>query len=669
MEAGIFFENVKLWWMLLPFLLLAGYEAWQRRAPGWLVLIRGSWIVGLVFLLADLQQMLSREWSQAKPIRVLIDRSDSIMRIPDRQKKSEMFFNEIKEWSEKEGQPIETYIFSDSLISNPQSQLGVPPFSEWTSLVDISQFPRSTANIILLSDGNFRYSGLPQDRIFGVQIGEPDEKDLWIESAPNVLTAFLKNRVNFQVSVGQIGFQNTEAEIFLKRGAEILDRRKFQLNSRLEVVDLSYFPEKMGEDIFTIELKPLEGEISTINNTTYTRIRTVRDKIRILHISGKPSMDLKAWRLFLTKQPDVDLVSFYILRSLDDDPGAKSHELSLIPFPYEELFTTELEKFDLVILQNFNFNLYFQPFYLRNLANFVESGGALLMMGGDQSFQNYRFSPLAPILPVSFRSGAYETGRYGLSPIKAHPITDGLQPSMRALSWNSRHDLLEKKSATHLFSFLDEVPLLSINDYGRGRVVTLNTDESWRLHFEQPGDSLLFGKLARRLIQWLTFDPEMEPKKILSSSWRIGENVNLRLSDGRAVDWRVTFGSKSWNFTGQSQVDFKVEQPGIYEVFISELNETYRFETEEKPWLFEWRYLISQNQNLKQMAKQTDGNFYEWKNRRFVLQKSLDGRQIIAASSQSWLKLDSYWLWIFLASIILVLCLDFFLRKKFGWDL
>ena len=668
-DQNLFFENPLIFWLLIPLTVLIFLELRSRKNPWWLIGIRGIWVLGIIFLIADLQRVVSREWSQSKSIRVLIDRSESVTKIPDRKERTEVFFEELKEWASQADQSIDTFIFSDTLVPNLSNSLGQAPFSEWTSIEGLQNLAPTGGATVVLSDGVLSSPKFGQENVYTVQLGEDSEKDLWIENAPSVLTAFLKNRIDFPVTINQRGFSGKQAEVSLKLGSEIISQKNVTLAEESKLIELSYFPEKMGEEIFTIEIKPIQGEISAINNQTYLRIRTVRDKIRILHISGKPSLYLKSWRLFLTRQPDVDLVSFYILRSLDDDPAAKSHELSLIPFPYEDLFTTELEKFDLVILQNFNFNLYFQAFYLQNLARFVESGGALLMMGGDQSFQNYRFSPLAKLMPFSFNSGEYGSGSYRIELPMKHPITEGLEKSMSAVQWGSRHDVRVKDSSLNLINFSDGIPLLSLSEFGKGRVVALNTDESWRLYFEQPGDFVSFGKLARRLTQWLTFDPEMEAKKISSSSWRIGQPVSLSVSDNQRVDWVVRQKEKIWEFPNQSKIQFKVESAGVYEVSISSLKEVFRFETEEKPWLYEWKNLLSKNDILKEIADSSQGNFYSWENRKNVFHKSLGGQQIIASTTNSWLQMDSLWLWVVLASIILFLCLDFFLRKKFSWDL
>jgi hypothetical protein len=200
--------------------------------------------------------------------------------------------------------------------------------------------------------------------ILSLNLGEESEKDIWFESVPQVATAFLKNRIKIPIVLGQKGLKGKTVTLEHFRGADLLESKEVTLDADRVSIELTHFPERMGEAFHFLRISGVPGELSTLNNLMGFRVRTVRDKIRLLHIGGKPSVDLKTWRYFLTRQPDVDLVSFYILRSMEDDPQARPSELSLIPFPYEELFSTELPKFDLVILQNFDFTLYFQSFYL-----------------------------------------------------------------------------------------------------------------------------------------------------------------------------------------------------------------------------------------------------------------------------------------------------------------
>ena len=104
-------------------------------------------------------------------------------------------------------------------------------------------------------------------------------------------------------------------------------------------------------------------------------------------LNGRPSWDSRFLREVLSNHPKVDLLSFFILRTLDDDVASPTSELSLIPFPTNLLFNDYLNSFDLIVFQNFSYKPFIDKGYLTNIKNFVESGGAFVMIGGELSFQ------------------------------------------------------------------------------------------------------------------------------------------------------------------------------------------------------------------------------------------------------------------------------------------
>ena len=122
------------------------------------------------------------------------------------------------------------------------------------------------------------------------------------------------------------------------------------------------------------------------NNTRSFVVRVIRDKIRVLQVSGAPSWDVRALRQMLKSNPNVDLISFFILRTQDSISLVPNDEMSLIPFPTRELFEQQLPSFDLIILQNFEFRPYGIGDYLENIRSYVEGGGGLAMLGGAVSF-------------------------------------------------------------------------------------------------------------------------------------------------------------------------------------------------------------------------------------------------------------------------------------------
>ena len=101
--------------------------------------------------------------------------------------------------------------------------------------------------------------------------------------------------------------------------------------------------------------------------------------------------------LLAAGNPNIDLIAFYILRTRDDMLfDVAQDELSLIPFPVEDLFGPELETFDLIIFQDFNFEPFFPRTYLENIKTYVQKGGGFMMLGGRGSFGTggYAATPL-----------------------------------------------------------------------------------------------------------------------------------------------------------------------------------------------------------------------------------------------------------------------------------
>ena len=78
-----------------------------------------------------------------------------------------------------------------------------------------------------------------------------------------------------------------------------------------------------------------------------------RQRVRLLHVAGRPTYDVRSLRRWLKSDESVDLVAFFILRTDEDNPmTSDDSELALIPFPVDELFTEHLPSFDAVVLQD-----------------------------------------------------------------------------------------------------------------------------------------------------------------------------------------------------------------------------------------------------------------------------------------------------------------------------
>lgn len=674
MEQGssAFFQNswaLGLWAVALAFVFA---EVFLKKQISLSTAFRVLWISSLAWLVGDWTFVQNSKWSQPEAIKVFIDRSDSIAKLPERKSVVENMVKEIRAWSTEKRLPLRIYSFADHLLEESD---GV----QWGSFSSLIQPIEEVASAqegvnILISDGLWTDRARFRSPTYVLGVGSESERDIWVERIQPVFTAFLKNRLKVPVVVGQKGFEGKRISVELWISGEKNAETEVKLSGSETSIDFSYFPERMGEQTGLIKIASVDGELSSLNNEVPFKIRTVRDKIRVLHVCGKPSLDLKAWRAFLTRQPDVDLVSFYILRTLNDDPEAKNSELSLIPFPYEDLFSTELEKFDVVILQNFDFNLYFPPFYLANLARFVSQGGSLMMIGGDQGFDRYQNSPLDPLMPFTF--GLYSDFEEKISSLEisqTHPILSGLEADFKLPTWTARHRISTKSAAATLLRFQhSDIPFFALRDVDKGRILAINSDELWKLQMQPFQRSPVFGKLARRILQYLTFDPEMNPKTILTSAWKVGQEVQIELANHEKTNWKLrslAFEPLTARWNNESQIHFRVPFPGVFEATADAVSEQSLFLTEEQPWTGEWRHLVADHQKLKEVAQESGGKFFTVDRLKELLDQPLSGRQMVSARTSSWSHQSSSRAWIFLICAILFLCADFYFRKRNHWDL
>ncbi|HVH42291.1 MAG TPA: vWA domain-containing protein, partial [Labilithrix sp.] len=151
-------------------------------------------------------------------------------------------------------------------------------------------------------------------------------------------------------------------------------------------VDLSVTLERAGTRIIEIAITPPSGDTIPENDHRILTFVVARERVRVLHVAGRPTNDVRALRQWLKSDASVDVVAFFILRTQSDNPNAPQEDLSLIPFPVDELFTEHLPSFDAVVLQDFDAQPYGLEKHLPQLARYVRSGGGLIMVGGQNSF-------------------------------------------------------------------------------------------------------------------------------------------------------------------------------------------------------------------------------------------------------------------------------------------
>ncbi len=299
-----------------------------------------------------------------------------------------------------------------------------------------------------------------------------------------------------------------------------------------ELLDLPLVLDHAGANVVQITVAPLPGELTQANNTAVLSVNGLRDRLRVLLVSGKPHAGERTWRNLLKSDPAVDLVHFTILRPQEAQGGVPVDELALIAFPTEELFQDKIGEFDLIIFDRYAERGLLPAAYFDNIRRYVQDGGALLVAAGPEyaTVESLWQSPLREILP------ARPTGRVLDQPFTPyltdeglrHPVTQGLPGAPVDIEadgaasarpgWGRWLRLIEtapEDGAQVVMVADDDQPLLMLAHEGEGRVALLASDHAWlwARGFDGGGPQL---ELLRRIAHWAMKEPELAEENLLA---------------------------------------------------------------------------------------------------------------------------------------------------------
>ena len=419
--------------------------------------------------------------------------------------------------------------------------------------------------------------------------------------------AFLHGTIPVEASIEATGLAGREATVTLARADENAPggwREVGRVKRRIGA-DVETFPVSLASpaDALGTARMRLVAAGGGRERSREFRVEIVRQKYRIMYLAGRPSPEYSALREFLKADPNHELVSFVILRNPENPSPAPDRELSLIPFPVDEIFGRALPQFDLFILENFSaarFRL--PPQYLDALKRFVMNGGALLVKGGDSAFSagGYKNSPLEEALPVvlSPRSPDFVPGLFSPKPgPPEHPLVRLYEtPELSQRAWAALPPLdgwgrftSVRPGVTVLASHPSEttedgkpLPVAAVRSFGRGKVMLISTDSSWRWKLGAAADPDASGFYARfwtRAVQYLTGSLDLSKVKFAPLPDRVPPREPARLSlhvfdegfgPAPASDTRL---SVTW--TGPDgrarEVSARETEPGVYAVELTGL--------------------------------------------------------------------------------------------------
>jgi hypothetical protein len=513
---------------------------------------------------------------QRKPIAdvalIVVDDSDS-MAIGERRQQVQAAREMLKrKFGQQEGLEIREAVLPPSHIQLGSERPGGTRLIEAmrSALVDVP--PERLAGVVLLSDGQVHDvpANVPPELgaapLHAMIAGKKNERDrlIVIEQSPRYGVVGRDVVAKFRVEDPSGG----TAPVTITVGGEIVKRMDVPVGRSVEVPITVGNP---GPNVVELEVAPGQSELTLDNNRALFTISGVRDRLRVLLVSGEPYQGERAWRNLLKSDPAVDLVHFTILRTPQKDDFTPVRELSLIVFPMRELFEQKLKEFDLIIFDRYESGNLITRDYFRNIAEYVKNGGALLVSVGPvfATQRSLYRTPLGAILPAAPLGDVLETGfKPKVTEIgQRHPVTANLpqegQPGKEP-EWGRWFRLVTARTehGNAILSGADDRPLVVLDRVNKGRVAQLLSDQLWLWNRGIDGGGPQ-PELVRRVAHWLMKEPDLEEEALRATA--IGGRIEVTRRTLATTFPKVTMTAPGTPPNGGATRTFDLQQnaPGL----------------------------------------------------------------------------------------------------------
>lgn len=570
-----------IWGMAALALAFTGVALWRRFAGWWL-----RALAALALLAAVAQPSLQREDRRPlSDIVILVVDESASQKVSDRAEQTAAAVARVEaevaalpdtelrkitlgDGAEDAGTLAMTAL-SQALAEEPRARVAGAILISDGQVHDLDLAPDMPAPLSVLLTGHAsdwdRRLLIKTAPAFGI-IGEPLSLTLRIDEQGRMPAAEAGRRVALQIAI-----DGGEAESYSVPVGEDLE--------------LPLVLDHGGQNVIQLTLEAAEGELTDRNNMAVVQINGVRDRLRVLLVSGEPYAGERTWRNLLKSDSAVDLVHFTILRPPDKQDGVPVSELSLIAFPTRELFVEKITEFDLIIFDRYRLRGILPAAYLDNIRDYVQAGGAVLVSAGPDfaSVESLYHSGLGEILPARPTArvidGAFLPRVSDLG--QRHPVTEGLETfapeggeagivgDPRWGRW-TRYIELTEPGGQVVMDGPNGAPLLVLDRVGEGRVALLGSDQAWlwARGFEGGGPQL---ELLRRLAHWMMKEPDLEEEALTATARGNVLTITRRTLEegGREVTVTAPDGSTTQLALrevapGRFEADFATPDLGLY---------------------------------------------------------------------------------------------------------
>ncbi|MDG1211558.1 MAG: hypothetical protein P8Q48_14270 [Paracoccaceae bacterium] len=656
MNSTVVFDPIApielIWVALAIAVLLTVFAAWQK-SKSWA--LRGLGFGILILALANPALVRELRRSLSDIAIVVVDETQS-QTIGDRAEVTAAAEAEVLSALEAlsardEDAPLETRVVR---VRNEGGPVADPGTQLLTALNEAAaEAPADRlAGAILITDGQVHdpdavteFPGPVHALITGEE-GEIDRR-LVVISAPSF--GIVGEDSTFRVKVE--GVPGT-ARIAISVDGEVVEERNVTVGAENDInVPITHG----GSNVVELVVREIPDELTLRNNRAAITVNGVRDRLRVLLVSGEPHAGERTWRNLLKADPSVDLVHFTILRPPTKQDGTPVFELSLIAFPTRELFLEKVDDFDLIVFDRYRRRGVLPSPYIANISRYVRDGGAVLIASGPYfaGVESLYRTPLADILPVAPTAEIYE------SPFtpeitedgERHPVTSGLTnfagsdgqgSAADQTPWGRwmRHVEVETLSGSTVMSGYEKKPLLVLDRVGEGRVAVLASDHAWLWSrgFEGGGPQ---AELLRRLAHWLMKEPELEEEALIATTQGSTLTVERRSVTGEAENLLIIAPSgerttATWAPAGPGRwlTTFEANEQGLHRLSDGKLTAIAAI---GPPAPVEFESAISTPDLLQPLIDATDGGALRLANGIPDIRRVRDGR---TAAGRGWVGLS-----------------------------
>src|SRR5436190_259408 len=364
--------------------------------------------------------------------------------------------------------------------------------------------------------------------VFTVGVGNPsrtlDAELVRVNMPRRVLVG---SRVNIEAFVGLTGFGASKVLIGVREDGRAIKTEEFSFRGNdTQAVNIEITPATSGVHRYTVEVTPLDGELTVENNKQDTLVEVIPGPLRILYVEGEPRWELGKIRESLL--PNEKNVTLVCLQRTGENKfyrqgiGSQNELVSGFPKTEEELFA-----YDALIIGSVEAG-FFSADQLRNIEAFVARRGAgFLALGGRLAFDGgkYKGTTLEDLLPVAL-TGNPTNDNNSFEPLykpiltaagAKHPITRlNEDRGQNQKTWNdlppiSISQILNsiKPGASVLLEARkaegggQPVPLLIQQRYGRGQTLALTASDTWRWRMRMDSKSTAHETFWRQMLRYL----------------------------------------------------------------------------------------------------------------------------------------------------------------------